>query len=107
MNSIIVYNESNPVPFDINDRNSAAEDHRLKYRYLELRTKELQKNMLIGHQAALATREFLSKKDFIEIETPILMKSTPEGARDFLVLADCIMVDSTHYHNLRRHINNY
>ena len=85
VNSIIVYNESNPVPFDINDRNSAAEDHRLKYRYLELRTKELQKNMLIRHQAALATREFLSKKDFIEIETPILMKSTPEGARDFLV----------------------
>ena len=85
VNSIIVYNESNPVPFDINDRNSAAEDHRLKYRYLELRTKELQKNMLIRHQAALATREFLSKKDFIEIETPVLMKSTPEGARDFLV----------------------
>ena len=85
VNSIIVYNESNPVPFNINDRNSAAEDHRLKYRYLELRTKELQKNMLIRHQAALATREFLSKKDFIEIETPILMKSTPEGARDFLV----------------------
>ena len=83
--SMIVYNESNPVPFDINDRNSATEEHRLKYRYLELRTKELQKHMLIRHEAAFATREFLSKQNFIEIETPVLMKSTPEGARDFLV----------------------
>ena len=83
--TMIVYNESNPVPFDINDRNSATEEHRLKYRYLELRTKELQKHMLIRHEAAFATREFLSKQNFIEIETPVLMKSTPEGARDFLV----------------------
>ena len=83
--TMIVYNESNPVPFDINDRNSATEEHRLKYRYLELRTKELQKHMLIRHEAAFATRDFLSKQNFIEIETPVLMKSTPEGARDFLV----------------------
>ena len=82
---IKVFNESNPVPFDINDRNSATEEHRLKYRYLELRTKELQKHMLIRHKAALETRKFLSNQNFIEIETPILMKSTPEGARDFLV----------------------
>ena len=85
VSSITVYNESDPVPFDINDRNSATEEHRLKYRYLELRTKELQKNMLIRHKSAFAVREFLSKQNFIEIETPILMKSTPEGARDFLV----------------------
>jgi len=82
---IIVYNESKPPPFDINDRNSANEEVRLKYRYLELRTKELQSNILIRHNAALETRKFLSNKDFFEIETPILMKSTPEGARDFLV----------------------
>ena len=82
---ITIYNKSLTPPFDINDRESAMEDHRLKYRYLELRTKELQNNLLIRHQTSILTRNFLSKSNFIEIETPILMKSTPEGARDFLV----------------------
>ena len=82
---LYVYNESSPPPFDINDRNSASEDHRLKYRYLELRTKELQSNMIIRHKASIAIRNFLNEQNFVEIETPILMKSTPEGARDFLV----------------------
>ena len=85
VSEIVVYNESDPPPFDINDRNSAMEDHRLKYRYLELRTKELQKNLFLRHKASQAVREYMSSDDFIEIETPILMKSTPEGARDFLV----------------------
>ena len=85
VHDIIVYNESENPPFNINDRQSASEDHRLKYRYLELRTKELQNNMLLRHQASIATRNFLSSRDFIEVETPVLMKSTPEGARDFLV----------------------
>ena len=80
-----IYNKSLTPPFDINDRESAMENHRLKYRYLELRTKELQENLLIRHKAAMLTRNFLSNQNFIEIETPILMKSTPEGARDFLV----------------------
>jgi len=83
--SLIIYNKSLTPPFDINDRQSAMEDHRLKFRYLELRTKELQHNLKIRHKAAILTRNFLSNEDFIEIETPILMKSTPEGARDFLV----------------------
>ena len=82
---LVVYNESEPTPFDINNRESASEEHRLKYRYLELRTKDLQKNFFIRHQALLATRKILSAQNFTEIETPILMKSTPEGARDFLV----------------------
>ena len=82
---IVVYNESDPPPFDINDRNSAMEDHRLKYRYLELRTKELQKNLFLRHKASQAVRQHMSSDNFIEIETPVLMKSTPEGARDFLV----------------------
>ncbi len=85
VSGLIVYNESDPPPFDVNDRNSASEEHRLRYRYLELRTKQLQKYISIRHQAALATRTFLSDQNFLEIETPILMKSTPEGARDFLV----------------------
>ena len=83
--SLVIYNESDPPPFDVGDRNSASEEHRLRYRYLELRTKELQKYISIRHQAALATRTFLANQNFLEIETPILMKSTPEGARDFLV----------------------
>ena len=82
---IEIYNKSLTPPFDINDRQSAMEDHRLKYRYLELRTKELQKNLLIRHKTSILTRNFLSENNFLEIETPILMKSTPEGARDFLV----------------------
>ena len=83
--SVYIYNKSLTPPFDINDRQSAMEDHRLKYRYLELRTKELQENLVMRHKAAMLTRNFLSTHDFLEIETPILMKSTPEGARDFLV----------------------
>ncbi|MFL2988942.1 MAG: aspartate--tRNA ligase [Candidatus Neomarinimicrobiota bacterium] len=83
--NIEIYNKSLTPPFDINDRQSAMEDHRLKYRYLELRTKELQKNLLIRHKTSILTRNFLSENNFLEIETPILMKSTPEGARDFLV----------------------
>ena len=85
VSDVVVYNESEPPPFDINDRNSAMEDHRLKYRYLELRTDELKGNMILRNRAALATRNFLSNQNFIEVETPMLMKSTPEGARDFLV----------------------
>ena len=85
VNQLEIYNKSLTPPFDINDRNSAMEDHRLKYRYLELRTKDLQKNLIVRHKTAILTRNFLSNQNFIEIETPILMKSTPEGARDFLV----------------------
>ena len=83
--TLVTYNKSETPPFDINDRNSAMEDHRLKFRYLELRTKELQYNLVIRHKTSIITRNFLSSNNFIEIETPILMKSTPEGARDFLV----------------------
>ena len=82
---LITYNKSETPPFDINDRNSAMEDHRLKFRYLELRTKELQHNLVTRHKTSIITRNFLSSQNFLEIETPILMKSTPEGARDFLV----------------------
>lgn len=81
----ILLNEAAPVPFIITDRDSAEEDLRLKYRYLELRTEELQKNMLIRHNTYQEVRSFLSDNKFVEIETPILMKSTPEGARDYLV----------------------
>ena len=77
--------ETAPLPFVITNRDSALEDLRLKYRYLELRTDELQHNIITRHKTYQAVRSYLSDQDFVEIETPILMKSTPEGARDFLV----------------------
>ena len=80
-----ILNESAPLPFMITDRNSAEEDFRLKYRFLELRTNELQDNIEVRHRTYQVVRTFLSNNDFLEIETPILMKSTPEGARDYLV----------------------
>ncbi len=81
----IILNESAPLPFVLTDRNKAEENLRLKYRYLELRIDELQNNILIRHLAYQNIRSFLSKENFLEIETPVLMKSTPEGARDYLV----------------------
>jgi aspartyl-tRNA synthetase len=80
-----ILNEAAPLPFIISDRNSAEEDLRLKYRYLELRTDELQKNINIRHKTYQAVRHYLAGENFLEIETPVLMKSTPEGARDYLV----------------------
>ena len=81
----IMLNEAAPLPCVLSDRDSAEENLRLKYRYLELRMEELQRNMLIRHDTYQAVRGYLSGQDFVEIETPILMKSTPEGARDYLV----------------------
>jgi aspartyl-tRNA synthetase len=81
----ILLNEAAPLPFVITNRDSAEEDLRLKYRYLELRTDELQKNILIRHNTYQEVRSFLSDHQFVEVETPVLMKSTPEGARDYLV----------------------
>ncbi len=80
-----ILNHAEPLPFVISDRDSAEEDLRLKFRYLELRTEELQRNIEIRHNTYQAVRGYLAKRDFFEIETPVLMKSTPEGARDYLV----------------------
>lgn len=85
VDSMALLSETAPLPFVITDRDSALEDLRLKYRYLELRTDELQHNILTRHKTYQAVRKFLSDHNFVEVETPILMKSTPEGARDFLV----------------------
>lgn len=85
VNSIEILNETAPLPFVITDRDSASEDFRLKYRYLELRTAELQRNLKLRHNAYQASRKYLVEHKFLEIETPVLMKSTPEGARDYLV----------------------
>ena len=85
VSKFIMLNEAAPLPFVLSDRDNAEENLRLKYRYLELRMEELQQNILIRHETYQAVRSYLSGLEFVEIETPVLMKSTPEGARDYLV----------------------
>lgn len=82
---VIILNESETPPFAIKDNTDAFEDLRLKYRYLDLRRPALQKNLLLRHKMAQLTRKYFDENKFVEIETPVLMKSTPEGARDYLV----------------------
>ncbi|MBR3897895.1 MAG: aspartate--tRNA ligase [Bacilli bacterium] len=79
-----ILNKSDDLPFDLNNV-TALEDTRLKYRYLDLRRSELQNNLMIKHKIMKASREYLDSLEFVELETPILCKSTPEGARDYLV----------------------
>ncbi len=80
-----ILSEAEPVPFNIYEDNEVNESVGLKYRYLELRKSKLQNTIITRHKIASSVREFLNKKDFLEIETPILCKSTPEGARDYIV----------------------
>ena len=80
-----ILNPSLTPPFNIVGENVASEDIRLKYRYLDLRRSEVQKSLILRHKTAQIVRNYFSENDFLEIETPFLMKSTPEGARDFLV----------------------
>jgi aspartyl-tRNA synthetase len=82
---IYLLNDCEPLPIQLNEAALPEEDLRLKYRYLDLRRPSLQKNILMRHQIMQTMRSFLSREGFYEIETPILMKSTPEGARDYLV----------------------
>ncbi|MEE8377316.1 MAG: aspartate--tRNA ligase [Candidatus Aminicenantaceae bacterium] len=80
-----ILNSSEVAPFVVADPPQASEELRLKYRYLDLRRNSMQHNFKLRHQVALKTRNFLSENGFYEIETPFLTKSTPEGARDYLV----------------------
>ncbi|MBE0426575.1 MAG: aspartate--tRNA ligase [Nitrospirae bacterium] len=85
VNKIDILNRSSPLPFTIEDAADASENLRLKYRYLDLRRPEMQENFIIRHRATKVIRDYLYEKGFLEVETPMLTKSTPEGARDYLV----------------------
>ncbi len=80
-----ILNKSLEIPFSLTDDTTALEDTRLKYRYLDLRRNALNKNLILRHKIMMITRNYFDSLGFIEVETPMLCKSTPEGARDYLV----------------------
>ena len=80
-----VINQSKELPFSLTEYTNALEDTRLKYRYLDIRRNEIKEKIITRHKIMQTIRNFLSSEDFIEVETPVLCKSTPEGARDYLV----------------------
>ncbi|SUZ56444.1 uncharacterized protein METZ01_LOCUS9298 [marine metagenome] len=82
---ILVLNESDRPPFQITEDVTVSEDLRLKYRYLDLRGHRMQQNIVLRHRVTMSIRQFFDQHEFLEIETPLLTKSTPEGARDYLV----------------------
>jgi aspartyl-tRNA synthetase len=84
-NSVTLLNKSKTPPFLVENQTSAFEDLRLKYRYIDLRRPVLKKKIEIRHKVTMAVRNYLDSKGFLEIETPLLMRSTPEGARDYIV----------------------
>jgi aspartyl-tRNA synthetase len=85
VNKLEVLNESSPLPYNMEEAADAGEALRLKHRYLDLRRPEMQQNLTTRHKITKATRDYLDERGFLEIETPMLTKSTPEGARDYLV----------------------
>jgi len=85
VNKIQVLSVSQTPPFTIEDESDGGDELRMKYRYLDLRRGPLKNNLLLRHRMAFETRNYLNSQQFIEVETPVLIKSTPEGARDFVV----------------------
>lgn len=85
VDSIKILNTAKTPPFTIEDETDGGDDLRMKYRYLDIRRTPVRESLLLRHKLAQETRQYLSNQDFIEVETPVLIKSTPEGARDFVV----------------------
>jgi aspartyl-tRNA synthetase len=82
---LVILNQAETPPFPLDDESATSEDLRLKYRYLDLRRRPLQEGLILRHKIAQAARRYLDGQGFLEIETPMLTKSTPEGARDYVV----------------------
>ncbi|PWJ40984.1 aspartate--tRNA ligase [Sediminitomix flava] len=85
LEELSILNESLTPPFKIEDETDGGEDLRMRYRYLDIRRNDVREKLVLRHKVAQAVRSYLSEQEFIEVETPVLIKSTPEGARDFLV----------------------
>ena len=85
VSELVILNSSKTPPFTIEDQTDGGEELRMKYRYLDIRRPELKNNLILRHRITQEVRKYLSDKMFLEIETPYLIKSTPEGARDFVV----------------------
>ena len=85
VDQVVILNSAKTIPFPIDRDDTVDGTTRLRYRYLDLRRERMQRNLILRHNAVKFIRDFLSARDFIEVETPILFKSTPEGARDYLV----------------------
>ena len=85
VSKLTILNNSLTPPFTIEDDTDGGEDLRMKYRYLDIRRKPVRENLIFRHKVTMAVRNYLSAKNFVEVETPYLIKSTPEGARDFVV----------------------
>ena len=85
VNDLVIYSEAQTPPFEIKDGITTNEEVRLKHRYLDLRRPEVQQKLFMRSKAYQIIRTFYHKRQFVEVETPVLMKSTPEGARDYLV----------------------
>lgn len=85
VNNLVILNTSEVPPFTIEDETDGGDDVRMKYRYLDLRRNVVRKNLELRHKIAFETRRYLDERKFMEVETPILVGSTPEGARDFIV----------------------
>jgi aspartyl-tRNA synthetase len=85
VNKLVILNEAKTPPFPIKEKIDTSEDVRLKYRYLDIRRPSVQKNLLMRHKMYQVARKYFDEHNFVEVETPVLMKSTPEGARDYLV----------------------
>lgn len=85
VSAVTILNEALTPPFTIENETDGGEDLRMKYRYLDIRRKPVRNNLVFRHKVTMAVRNYLSNEDFVEIETPYLIKSTPEGARDFVV----------------------
>ena len=85
VSELSILNHSETPPFTIENETDGGDELRMKYRYLDLRRNKVKENLILRHRVSMIVRNFLSQADFIDIETPYLIKSTPEGARDFIV----------------------